>query len=52
MVKLDEDELEYKMEDEDWDPTEYIKEKLGFDPSIKLSAEDEEEIKKMVESIK
>ena len=41
---LDEDDLEYKMEDEDWDSTEYSKKKLGFDPAIKLSEEDEKEI--------
>jgi len=41
---LDEDDLEYKMEDEDWDSTEYSKEVLGFDPAIKLSPEDEKEI--------
>ncbi len=41
---LDEDDLEYKMEDEDWDSTEYSKEVLGFDPGIKLSPEDEKEI--------
>jgi hypothetical protein len=42
---LDEDDLEYKMEDEDWDSTEYSKIILGFDPAIKLSREDEKEIK-------
>ena len=41
---LDEDDLEYKMEDEDWDATEYSKKTLGFDPAIKLSPEDEKEI--------
>lgn len=41
---LDEDDLEYKMEDEDWDSTEYSKRVLGFDPGIKLSPEDEKEI--------
>jgi len=42
---LDEDDLEYKMEDEDWDSTEYSKKVLGFDPAIKLSRKDEKEIK-------
>ena len=42
---LDEDDLESKMEDEDWDSTEYSKKVLGFDPAIKLSRKDEKEIK-------
>jgi len=51
MAELDEDELEYKMEDEDWDSTEYVKEQLGFDPAIKLSPEDEKEIKEMANKL-
>lgn len=52
MNKLfDEDDLEYKMEDENWESTEYVKKRLGFDPAIMLSPEDEKDIKTMVEKL-
>jgi len=48
---LDEDDIEYKMEDEDWDSTEYSKKVLGFDPAIKLSPKEEKEIAELVKRI-
>jgi hypothetical protein len=51
MSDFDVDDREYIEEDENWDSTEYVKKELGFDPAIKLSSEDEKDIKAMVDGL-
>jgi len=51
MSDFDVDDREYIEEDENWDSTEYVKKELGFDPAIKLSSEDEKDIKAMVDRL-